>query len=94
MQNEKQKAGMSLYLRLAPQDAEMLRAALSAANVPRSALGIKDTHSLAQMALGAVCRAILGQGYQPQPLASKVWPDGELDQGAPLPSGVMVIKLA
>ena len=91
-QNETQKAGVSLYLRLAPQNAELLRAALPAVPVPRDALGIKSTHNLAQMALGAVCRAILGQGYQPLALASEVWPDGEMDRG-PLPPGVVIIKL-
>ena len=93
MNKDDRTQGVSLYVTLAPQDAEMLRAALPAATVPRDGLGIKDTHSLAQMALGAVCRVILGQGYQPQPLAAEVRPDGATDRG-PLPPGVIVGQLA
>jgi hypothetical protein len=36
----------------------------------RDALGIVKADVLAHVALGAICRAILGNGYRPRPLAS------------------------
>ena len=63
-------SGVRLHLTLSPQDAELLRAAVSAENPSRDALGIKETSALAQMALGAVCRSILSNGYRPRPVAT------------------------
>ena len=85
--------GHILYVALSPADAELLRAAVPAAPAPRDALGIKETNSLAQMALGAVCRAILRQGYQPRPLSAELRPAGTQDQG-PLPPGVIQLQFA
>ena len=93
MQNEKQKAGVSLWVTLAAQDAEMLRAALPAATVLRDELGIKDTRSLACVALGAIARTLLRESYQPQPLAAEMRPEGITDRG-PLPPGVIIVQLA
>lgn len=85
--------GLALYVTLAPQDAELLRAAVPAENPSRDALGIKETTSLAQMALGAVCRAILRQGYQPRLLSAELLPAGTQDQD-PLPPGVIQLEFA
>ena len=84
---------VSLYVTLSPADAELLRAAAPDAPASRDALGIKETNSLAQMALGAVCRAILRQGYQPRPLSAEMRPAGTQDQ-EPLQPGVIQLQFA
>jgi hypothetical protein len=61
MNKDGNTSGVSLYVTLSPQDAELLRAAVPADIAPRDTLGMKETSTLAQMALGAVCRAILRQ---------------------------------
>jgi len=85
--------GVSLYVTLSPQDAELLRAAVPADVTSRDTLGIKETTTLAQMALGAVCRAILRQGYQPHLLSAETRPAGAPDQ-APLPPGVIQLQFS
>ena len=93
MQQQQQKHGPSLLIRLAPQDAELLRAAVpdGKANIDR--LGIKCPSTLAQIALGAVARTILRDGYLPTPLGAEWRPAGLTDQG-PLPPGVIMVQLA
>jgi|ERR1039458_2322744 hypothetical protein len=83
--------GVSLLLTLSPQDADLLRAAVPAAPIPRDGLGIKATSSLAQTALGAIARALLGQGYQAQPLSAEMRTDGTPDRVA-LPPGVVRVQ--
>ena len=86
-QNENEE--VSLYLTLNTQDANLLRAAaLGPAAVPRDRLGIPDTGSLAQLALGAICRAILRQGYIPRPALAQI---GDRTPEA-LPENTITIK--
>jgi hypothetical protein len=85
--------GVSLYVTLSKADADLLRAAVPAGVPSRDALGIKETTTLAQMALGAVCRAILRQGYQPRPLSAELRLAGTQDQ-EPLPPGVIQLQFA
>jgi hypothetical protein len=93
MQNRNETTpGLALYVTLTPQDAELLRAAVPAAAVPRDALGTKDTLRLAQTALSAVARAILRQGYQPQPLSAEMRLAGAPVPGT-LPPGVITVQL-
>jgi hypothetical protein len=87
-----EETGMSLVLQLAPQDAELLRAAMPTGNVHQDALGITPTRNLVQAALAAVARAVLRGGYQPQTLAAELRPSAETDRG-PLPPGVVVVHL-
>ena len=77
---------------LTPADAAMLRAAIPAEVPDRDALGNKTTHTLAELALGAICRAILGQGYQPAPLSAEMRPSGAPAPGT-LPPGVIMVQL-
>jgi hypothetical protein len=69
-----------------------IRAALPAEVPDRDALGNKATNTLAQIALGAICRAILGQGYQPAPLSAEMRPTGAPVPGT-LPPGVIMVQL-
>jgi hypothetical protein len=87
------RTGLALFVTLAPQDAELLRAAVPTAPAPLDRLGNKDTHSLAQAALGAIARAILREGYQPKPLGAEMRLAGAPGHAA-LPSGVIVVQLA
>ena len=92
MQTKEQKTeGVSLYLTLAPADADILRAAVPASLPHRDGLGIKTTDTLAQMALGAIARALLGQGYQATPLSAEMRCEGGTS-GLPLPPGVIKIQ--
>src|ERR1017187_1453830 len=92
MQTTEQKTeGFSLYLTLAPADADILRAAVPASLPHRDGLGIKATNTLAQLALGAIARALLGQGYQATPLSAEMRCEGETS-GLPLPPGVIKIQ--
>jgi hypothetical protein len=92
MQAKEQKTeGVSLYLTLAPADADILRAAVPASLPHRDGLGIKTTDTLAQLALGAIARALLGQGYQAQPVSAEIRHDGEM-AGLPLPPGVIRVQ--
>ena len=93
MQMNKESAGVSLYVTLSPQDAELLRRAIPPEIPSRDALGIKEPNSLAQIALGAICRAILRQGYQPRPLAAETRLGGPGDEAA-LPPCVIKVQLA
>ncbi len=93
MNKDGNTSGVSLYLTHSPQDADLLRAAVPADIAPRDTLGMKETNTLAQMALGAVCRAILRQGYQPRLLRAETRPPGAQDQG-PLPPGVIQLQFA
>ena len=94
MQNEDRKtAGVSLYLTLTPADVDLLRAAVPASLPQRDGLGNKQTSSLAQMAIGAIARALLAQGYQPQPLSAQMRPTGPQAPGT-LPPGVIMVQLA
>src|ERR1035441_4351488 len=92
MQTKEQTTeGVSLYLTLAPADADILRAAVPASLPHRDGLGIKTTDTLAQLALGAIARALLGQGYQATPLSAEIRRDGET-AGLPLPPGVIKVQ--
>jgi hypothetical protein len=88
---EQKKPGLALYVRLNPQDAELLRAAVPTAPAPLDRLGNKDTHSLAQAALGAVARAILRQGYQLQPASAQMGVAGATGQA--LPGSFIMVQL-
>ena len=83
--------GVSLYVTLTPADADLLRAAVPASLPMRDGLGNKQTHTLAQMALGAIARALLGQGYQATPLSAEMRCEGAI-AGLPLPPGIIKIQ--
>ena len=94
MQTEDRKTeGLTLYVTLSTQDAKLLAAAMPEGPVRRDALGIVKADTLAHVALGAICQAILGGGYRPRPLASHLRRE---DPGtAPaLPPGVIKVQLA
>ena len=92
MQTKEQTTeGVSLYLTLTPADADLLRAAVPASLPARDGLGNKQTHTLAELALGAIARALLGQGYQATPLSAEMRLEGATS-GLPLPPGVIKVQ--
>ena len=92
MQTKEQTTeGVSLYLTLTPADADLLRAAVPASLPLRDGFGNKQTHTLAELALGAIARALLGQGYQATPLSAEMRLEGAT-AGLPLPPGVIKIQ--
>lgn len=94
MQNEKRETGgLTLLLALSVQDAELLRVAVPTTPARRDGLGIKDTGNLAQTAIGAVARALLREGYRPQPLGAEMRPAGTEDR-EPLAPGVIRLQFA
>ena len=78
---------VSLYLTLKPADADLLRAAVPASLPARDGLGMKQTHTLAELALGAIAR----EGYQATPLSAEMRLEGAT-AGLPLPPGVIKIQ--
>jgi hypothetical protein len=90
MQDTQEKAQrISLSLILTSEDAELLRTAMADGPVLSDALGNKHVGSLAQVALSAVCNAILRGGYRPRPLAAEL----QSQDGAALPSNTLHIQL-
>jgi hypothetical protein len=92
MNKDGKTQGVSLYVTLSPADADLLRAAVPPGIASRDTLGIKETSTLAEMALGAVCRAILRQGYKPRPLSAETRLDGPANEAA-LQPGVIRVQL-
>jgi hypothetical protein len=83
----------NLYITLNEQDAKLLAAAVPEGLARRDALGIVKADTLAHVALGAVCQAILGGGYRPRPVAAHLRRE---DPGtAPaLPENTIKVQLA
>ena len=84
--------GVSLYVTLSPADADLLRAAVPAGLPQRDGLGLKQTSNLAQLALGAIARALLGQGYQATPLSAELRMEGAPEDRMALPPGVIKVQ--
>lgn len=92
-ERESLQTGAALYVTLTEQDANFLRYAMRAAPVKRDGLGIKETPSLAWLAVGAVCRAIIEGGYRPKPLYAELREKDLLTSCETLPPGVVKIQL-
>ena len=64
---------------LGAQDLELLQVAMGAEPAERDALGVMTPQAVAHLALGALCRRILANGYQPRPLTVHQRQDGQGD---------------
>ena len=83
----------NLYITLNQQDSKLLAAAMPKDVARRDAQGIVKADVLAHVALGAICQAILGNGYRPRPLASYLRQEEPGDAPALAP-GTIKVQLA
>jgi hypothetical protein len=83
----------NLYITLNEQDAKLLAAAIPEGLARRDSLGILKADTLAHVALGAVCLAILGGAYRPRPLSAHLRREDPATSPA-LPPGVIKVQLA
>jgi hypothetical protein len=83
----------NLYITLGEQDAKLLAAAVPEGLARRDCLGIVKADTLAHVALGAICMAIIGGGYRPRPLAAEIRQE-DPGKSPALPPGVIKVQLA
>jgi hypothetical protein len=83
---------VNLYIRLNPQDLQLIQHAIPQATAPRDPARPVHAGTIAHAALGAICRAILDGGYRPQPVAAYLRRE---DPQLPLslPEGVIKVQL-
>lgn len=60
---------MIIDVELGAEDLEFLQTAMGAETADRDASGVMTPQAVARLALGALCRRILANGYEPRPLA-------------------------